>query len=265
MASRYLLSGLGRCAICGSRIVSVGGTKGNGATRKSTPMYGCSHHHNRGSAVCANKHKVYQDEAETAVLEGIGKQILTPEAVDYVVGQALQNLKLALKRPDNRQEQIKGLQADLTESKRILERLSQALVNTNTPLATVLEMLAKQEDRKKKLELELENLKRVIRPSTFDEKRLRMLLASRMADFRGLMLGDVVTARKALGGLLDGDILFSPVVRDGAKTLAFSGKTKAGAFLAPAFDVHLAKLHGARPDNHIRMASPRGFEPRLPP
>ncbi len=132
-------------------------------------------------SVCENKHKVYQEEAEVAVLEGIGKQILTPEAVDYVVGQALQNLKQAMKRPDNRQEQIKGLQADLTESKRILERLSQALVNANTPLDTVLEMLAKQEGIKKKLELELENLQRVIRPSTFDEKRLRTLLASRMA------------------------------------------------------------------------------------
>ena len=228
-------------------------------------MYGCSHHHNRGSAVCANKHKVYQEEAETAVLEGIGKQILTPEAVDYIVGQALQNLKLALKRPDDRQEKIKGLRADLTESKRILERLSQALVNTNTPLATVLEMLAKQEDRKKKLELELENLQRVIRPSTFDEKRLRTLLASRMADFRGLMLGDVAAARKALLELLDGDIVFAPVVRDGAKTLAFSGKTKAGAFWAPAFAVQLSALPGTRPDNHMTMASPRGFEPRYLP
>lgn len=84
-------------------------------------------------SVCENKHKVYQEEAEVAVLEGIGKQILTPEAVDYIVGQALQNLKLALKRPDDRQEHITGLQADLTVSKRILERLSQALVNANTP------------------------------------------------------------------------------------------------------------------------------------
>ena len=228
-------------------------------------MYGCSHHHNRGSAVCANKHKVYQEEAETAVLEGIQKQILTAEAVERVVDQALQNLKLALRKPDDRQERIKRLQADLSESKQILERLSQALVATKTPLGTVLELLAKQEERKKELELELGNLQRVIRPSAFDEKRLRALLTSRVADFRGLMLGDVVTARKALVGLLDGDIVFSPVVRDGAKTLAFSGKTKAGAFMAPAFEVQLATLPGARPDNHIRMASPRGFEPRYLP
>jgi hypothetical protein len=264
-ASRYLLSGLGRCAICGSRIVSVGGTKGSGATRRSTPMYGCSHHHNRGSAVCANKHKVYQEEAETAVLEGIKKQILTAEAVDYVVEQALQKLKHELRKPDSRQEQIKRLQADLAESKRILERLSQALVDIDSPLETVLEMLAKQEARKKELESALEDVQRVIRPSDFDEKRLRTLLTSRMTDFRGLMLGDVATARKALGDLLDGDIVFAPVVRDGTRTLAFSGKTKAGAFWAPAFAVQLSTLPGTRPDNHITMASPRGFEPRLPP
>ena len=92
-----------------------------------------------------------------------------------------------------------------------------------------------------------------------------MLLASKIGGFRELMLGDVVTARKALGALLEGDIVFSPVVRDGAKTLALSGKTKAGAFLAPASAVQLSALPGTRPDNHIRMASPRGFEPRLPP
>ncbi len=229
-------------------------------------MYGCSHHNNRGSAVCANKHKIYQEEAEFAVLDCIQSQILTPEAVDYIVEQALQNLKQALKKPDNRLGQIKGLQADLAESKQILERLAQALINPNKPLETVLELVAKQDERKKKLEIELENLQRVIRPTAFDEKRLRMLLASKIGDFRELTLGDVVTARKALGELLEGDIVFSPVVRDGAKTLAFSGKTKAGAFLAPASALpQLSMLPGARPDNHIRMASPRGFEPRLPP
>ncbi len=264
-ASRYLLSGLGRCAICGSRIVSVGGTKGTGATRRNTPMYGCSHNQNRGSAVCSNKHKIYQEEAETAVLGAIQQQILTPESVDYVVEQALQKLKHELRKPDSRQEQIKRLQADLAESRRILDRLSQALVDTDSPLETVLEMLAKQEARKKELESALEDVKRVIRPGAFDERRLRMLLTSRMTDFRGLMLGDVATARKALGELLEGDIVFAPVVRDGAKTLAFSGKTKAGAFWAPAFAVQLSALPGTRPDNHMTMASPRGFEPRLPP
>lgn len=264
-ASRYLLSGLGRCSVCGARIVSVGGTKGSGNTRRNAPMYGCSHHHNRGSAVCSNKHKVYQEEAESAVLDCIQKQIMTPHTVDQIVEQALHAVKEAMKKPDGHQKQIKGLQADLVESRRVLERLSQALASTSTPLETVLEMLGKQEQRKKQLEQELEVLQRVIRPKVVDESRLRRLLASRIEDFRGLMLGDVATARKALGVLLDGEIVFSPVVRDDAKTLAFSGKTKAGAFSAPAFEVHLATLPGARPNNHIRMASPRGFEPRYLP
>lgn len=112
----------------------------------------------------------------------------------------------------------------------------------------------------------LEVVQRVIRPSAFDEKRLRTLLTSRMTKFRELMLSDAATARKALGELLDSDIVFAPVVRDGAKTMAFSGKTKAGAFLAPAFvATELSLLPGQIPNNHIRMASPRGFEPRLPP
>ena len=84
-----------------------------------------------------------------------------------------------------------------------------------------------------------------------------------MEDFKGLMLGDVPTTRKALQVLLDGKIEFSPVMRDGKKTLSFTGKTKAGALLAPASELTLSVATAT--GSYIRMASPRGFEPRLPP
>lgn len=119
---------------------------------------------NRGSAVCSNKHKVYQEQAEYAVLDCIQRQILTPKSIEFIVEQALQNLKVALKKPDSQEGQIKVLHADLAESKRIIERLSQALVNTSTPLETVLEMLGKQEQQKKLLEQKIEEVQRVIRP-----------------------------------------------------------------------------------------------------
>jgi hypothetical protein len=126
--------------------------------------------------------------------------------------------------------------------------------------------IAKQEERKRTVQGELEKLERIIRPEVFDEKRLKALLISRMEDFKKLMLGDVPNARKALQVLLGEDnIQFSPVMRDGKKTLSFSGKTKAGALLAPAFALQLSMAAGVKPDNHIRMASPRGFEPRYSP
>lgn len=110
----------------------------------------------------------------------------------------MRGLQLALKKPDNRQAKIKSLQADLDELNHILERLSQALLSTNMPLETVVDMLGKQEERKKTLERGLEELQRVVMPTAFDEKRLRGLLTAKMETSRSLMLGDVDNARKAL-------------------------------------------------------------------
>ena len=75
-------------------------------------------------------------------------------------------------------------------------------------------------------------------------------MMEKMKDIRSLMLGDVGKARKALQ-VLDGDIVFSPVMREVTKTLA--GKIQAGALLAPAFAVQLSMVPGAGPDNHTRM------------
>lgn len=75
------------------------------------------------------------------------------------------------------------------------------------------------------------------------------------------MQGNTAEARKALRILLDGDIVFSPVLRNGKKTLAFAGKTKAGALLStPASEDHqgLAQSH-----NHIKDGVPTGIRTQV--
>ena len=76
--SKYLLTGLGRCACCGSNITLIGGKSGSPGKRKSIFYYGCSYHKNRGQTVCANDHKEHMDVLDSAVLEAIEMQILTP-------------------------------------------------------------------------------------------------------------------------------------------------------------------------------------------
>ena len=262
-ASRYLLSGLGRCSLCGSSVVKVGGTKGKGASRRNAPMYGCSHYRNRGTTVCANSHAVYQEDAETAVIEAISRQVLSADVMESVVDQAIAKVKLTLKKPDQIQDKTKSLRAEVAEIGRALERLSSALLSADSPLDTVLALIAKQEARQKDAQREIAELTKVVRPTDFDEKRLRSLLEERARGIKDLMRSDVPTARKALQVLLDGKIEFSPVMRDGKKTLSFSGKTKAGALLAPASELTLSVATAT--GSYIRMASPRGFEPRLPP
>jgi hypothetical protein len=70
------------------------------------------------------------------------------------------------------------------------------------------------------------------------------------------MTVDVAVARRALRTLLAGGTFTAKVVErgDGERVYAVEGETVVGALLSTA-------KHG----HALKMASPRGFEPRLPP
>jgi hypothetical protein len=50
-----------------------------------------------------------------------------------------------------------------------------------------------------------------------------------IVEFPGIDARRLKIVCQAMNALLDGDIKFSPVMKDGGKTLALAGKTKAGA------------------------------------
>ncbi|WP_434152154.1 hypothetical protein ACR2R6_17685 [Methylocaldum gracile subsp. desertum] len=64
------------------------------------------------------------------------------------------------------------------------------------------------------------------------------------------MQRDVAAARKALRQLLKEPIRYIPVERKGKKVLRAEGQTTVGTLLSQGY---------------INLASPRGFEPLLPP
>jgi site-specific DNA recombinase len=68
---RHLFSGLLKCAVCGSPFVTVGNNR-----------YGCSGHKYRGSAVCGNGLSVKRSIVESRLLEGIKRDLYSPDAVD---------------------------------------------------------------------------------------------------------------------------------------------------------------------------------------
>ncbi len=65
--SRYLLSGLARCGVCGASLTVVGGTTGSGENRVPLLKYGCSFRQNRGTAVCNNNHTMRVDVLDQQV------------------------------------------------------------------------------------------------------------------------------------------------------------------------------------------------------
>jgi hypothetical protein len=87
-------------------------------------------------------------------------------------------------------------------------------------------------------------------PTALDMGEIRALCSERLSRFKQLLSADVPAARQALQKLLPEPLSVTPVTVQGRKTLAFEGTTVLGPLLEPV---------------RKGLASPRGFEPRLPP
>ncbi len=239
--SKYLLTGLGRCAICGGNLTVLGGKNGSGAKRRPVYYYGCSYRHNRGETVCTNDHRVQMPALDDAVLESVEHSILSPEAITYTVEKALQLLAERRRENPDRPRQI---EAELKKLRKELARFVTVIAEGKAP-KTLREEIAKREALIEILEKEQAELEVVAVPVEMDTARLRKALIAKMGRFKELVYGDVPVARQALRKLLAEPIQFTPVTRDGRKTYSFKGITRLGVLLEPGY---------------IELASPRGAQ-----
>jgi hypothetical protein len=100
--SKYLLTGMVECGVCGGTIVQTW----NGLK----PAYRCWYNHSRGRAVCANAVVVDMHLADETVLRAITRDVLDPE----VVGEALELALRELEQPAADAARGDTLKAELT-------------------------------------------------------------------------------------------------------------------------------------------------------
>ena len=86
---RYLLSGLLECALCGSRLIVVGG---------SQRRYVCGQHHAGGPHACANSTGIPRLVAEEYILAPVVDDLLSPAAIAEGV-RLLREARTAAERP----------------------------------------------------------------------------------------------------------------------------------------------------------------------
>lgn len=84
---KFLLSGLLKCGTCGAAYVMASATS-----------YACASHVNGGRSACANDARFRRDAVETAILDGVRRDLGTPAAVDKVCRRVRARLR-ALSRP----------------------------------------------------------------------------------------------------------------------------------------------------------------------
>lgn len=134
--TKYALTGLGRCSVCGGAIVSHRvRTFGGGPDRMMA--YGCARHRDRGNAVCPVT--VYQSKAEVegALVEQLQTYVLGEQALAMVIGQLRAGIEAQLPQ---RQDDIAALEAELVSLRAEQKRLAKAVALSDDVPELVVEL-----------------------------------------------------------------------------------------------------------------------------
>lgn len=215
--SKYLLSGISKCSICGGNITVLGGQK------HRHYYYGCALRDTRGKKACTNTHRVDMPTMDALFLQALQEQALTPDAVDYVIKKALELVK---ERTTQRVDRVPQLQKELRRVERELANFMHLIASGDAPQSIMTE-IKQREARKAALERELGQFDE---QPPVDVERFRKRAKQLMSDFSGLVLnGNVQRTRQALRKLLRDEngefapILMTPAMAGNKKIFAFEG------------------------------------------
>jgi site-specific DNA recombinase len=219
--SRYLLTGLAQCGVCGGSLIVH--SRASGASRSHA--YLCSYYHLRGTTVCPTGILLPMNETNQAVLETFEQEVLNPRVLEVGLRHGLELLKPSEDSVVPRRE---ALQADLTVLDQELARFT-AAVAQGGDLPALVEAIKVREQRKRRLLDELAGLDGLQRVASIDVRQLQAELQTRLADWQGLLSRQAPVARQMLKKLLVGRIAFR---RREDGSYEFSGQVSLGRIIA---------------------------------
>jgi site-specific DNA recombinase len=219
--SRYLLTGLAQCGLCGGSLIvhsrASGGRRANG--------YLCSYHHLRGSTVCSGGLVLPMEPTNRAILATIEREVLHPDVVQRAMRQALGHLNAPADTAVPRQT---ALRAEVAVIDQELTRLA-AGVAQGGDLKVLLEGIRAREQRRRTLQEELAGLQGLRPVTAGDLQQLQRDVEIRLSDWRGLLSRQIAQSRQILKKLLVGRIVFRQTPDGGYE---FSGEASLGRILA---------------------------------
>ena len=241
--SKYLLTGMARCAHCGGPMTIVG----EDYHRRKGRYYGCSYYRKRGSAICKNSLLMEQELFDQVLLKALADS-LAERALEVAIEKALNEIRAGQQPHLNRRMAIER-ELSLIAAKE--ERIVDAIANGEKapPLMGRLKM---EETRKKALVSELEQITATVNDVLdMDTARTKRDLQTRVADTRALLKRHTPQTRRILQTLLESPLRCEAVMKEGRKGYRVTGQ---GNYL---------KLL-PNPLTSLKVVSPTGFEPVLP-
>lgn len=200
--SKYLLTGMARCAHCGGPMQIVG----QDYHRRKGRFYGCSYYKNRGSSICKNSFLVEQTVLDQIVLKSL-EEALTEEMIKVAVDKALAKHRAGEGAKLDRRTSIeRELSLINAKQNHLVDRIAAGDKNR-----MIVDRLNAEEARREELIRELEHLETSDEVGSLDEVRLKRELKIRLADMRGLLERHVSSARRLLTTLLEQPLRFEAV------------------------------------------------------
>jgi site-specific DNA recombinase len=148
LESKYLLTGLASCGVCGGGSLIV---RSRVSAGRRLHGYTCSYHYLRGTAVCGNAQVLALEPTNAEVLAVLRERILTPEAIAGTVQKTLDRLRPSTEAVG---AQRAALERELGALDQELGRLATALA-TGGPLTTLLAAIQTRETRREAVRQEL--------------------------------------------------------------------------------------------------------------
>lgn len=244
--SKYLLTGMARCAHCGGPMTIVG----QDYHRRKGRFYGCSYYKTRGSSICKNSLLVEQEYLDQIVLKSL-HEALTEDMLKVAVEKALAKHRTGEGAKLDRRTDI---QRELSLIEAYEKNLVDAIAK-GQPMDPLLGKLRAEETRKKDLIRELEQLATADQVTSIDEARLKRELKARFADIKALLGRHVASARRLLRVLME-QPLRCEAVREGDRTEY--RVTGTGSYL-PLLPEQLAPLHSTQDRCSVVAGVPNGI------
>ena len=242
LASRYLLTGIARCGICGGGLEVRSRSHG----RRRAFYYSCSSFYRRGPEVCPNRYEIPMRTADAAVIEALLTELLTPDRLATVMKRLLARATAARDTPDTTRADVERQLADVEAA---LVRLT-AAVAAGGDVPALVEAIKVHESRRVTLERRLEALRR---PAMTFDARLERRLGTAVAEWRGVLGRQVAQARQIVTKLLADRLTFVPERQNGRGGFRFQATGTVEKLIAGVVPGELSTLQ--------TVASPTGFEP----
>jgi site-specific DNA recombinase len=238
----YLFSGLLICAVCGQRIVIVGGTG-------KTASYGCPAY--RYKRVCPNKLTIRHDRLERQVIKFLTEVVLRPDNLEYAISEFHHQIQCEaanyIGARKKAQDERPKLSIELRRLENEARHLADAIARYGTDRSpALLSELSLRENRIETINTLLEESMPELPDVPIE--RIREFVLQQSTNLESVLMGDRHAAKQALRAH------FKPLVLAPKETID-----------GPIFMVQgTLDLFSGLADVML-LASPTGFEPVLSP